>query len=314
MLVGWSSSGTRPEFDVVTGISTGALSAPFAFLGSDWDDELRAAYTEGQTQQMLSWRRLNAFNTPSLYSSSTLEGLVRENVTAELLASIAVEHAKGRRLLVATTNLDSQETVIWDMGLLATQGGSEALELFRQILVASASIPGVFPPVMIAGLDGQNRIVSEMHVDGGVNAPFLAIPESLLLQQGEVRGDATLTLYVLVNGQIVPTRSTTPGNLPSILARTYDSMSKASLRTSLIATAAFARRNQVRLQVSGIPSDVSASSLDFASESMNTLFEYGFTRASEGSAWSALDRVLERGDATHPADDVDPTDLSESNP
>ena len=292
VLVGWSAAGDRPEFDVVTGVSTGALSAPFAFLGEDWDEELIAAYTRGQAREMLSWSQLMALKSPSLFGASTLESLVRDNVTPELLAQIATEHAKGRRLLVATTNLDTEETVIWDMGLLASQDGPEALNLFRQVLIASASIPGIFPPVMIVGLDDHGQIVAEMHVDGGVNTPFLAIPEALLLDESEARGVAALDLFILVNGQIMPTRRTTRGDLPDILARTYDSMSKASLRTSLIATAGVARRNQVVLRVAAIPAEIKAASLDFDPESMADLFDLGRTRGASGSAWAPLDQAL----------------------
>lgn len=307
VLVGWSAAGDRPEFDVVTGVSTGALSAPFAFLGEAWDDELAAAYTGGQTREMLSLRQLMAFSSPSLFSASTLEALVRASVTPELLAQIAVEHARGRRLLVATTNLDAEETVIWDMGLLASQGSPEALELFRRVLIASASIPGIFPPTMIAGQDDRGRVVAEMHVDGSVNTPFLAMPEVLLRHQGEARGGAALNLYILVNGRIRPHPQTTGGDLPAILARTFDSMNKASLRTSLIATAGFALRSQVALRVAAIPGDVAASSLDFAPESMADLFELGRARGAGGSAWTPLDQALARDESLKPASIASPS-------
>ena len=158
MLVGWSQRGDRPEFDIVTGVSTGALAAPYAFLGSDWDDELAAAYSEGHTEGLLSWRSFAAFLSPGLYSPRTLEALVEEHVTPALLTEIAQATREGRRLLVATTNLDSGETVIWDMGLLAEAGDENALRLFRQVLLASASIPGVFPPVLIAGVTESGTV------------------------------------------------------------------------------------------------------------------------------------------------------------
>ncbi|WP_433952363.1 patatin-like phospholipase family protein [Brevundimonas diminuta] len=146
VLVGWSRRGDRPTFDVVTGVSTGALAAPFAFLGPDWDDELSDAYTSGKTSGLVGLDNLAALFQPSLFSAAPLRRLVDTNVTPELLQAIATEHAKGRRLLVATTNLDQEETVIWDMGQLATQGDEPSHNLFKEILVASASIPGVFPP------------------------------------------------------------------------------------------------------------------------------------------------------------------------
>src|SRR5690606_36044026 len=138
---------------VVTGVSTGALAAPFAFLGPERDDELRSAYAEGRTGGLLGWRSFAALAAPGLFDSGVLKDLVEGYVTEDLLRAIALEHDRGRRLLIVTTNLDAQESVIWDMGVLARQGGEQAVVLFREVLLASASIPGVFPPVMIPGID-----------------------------------------------------------------------------------------------------------------------------------------------------------------
>ncbi|RZJ46874.1 MAG: patatin [Brevundimonas sp.] len=284
VLVGWSEKGDRPEFDIVTGISTGALSAPFAFLGSDWDDELRDAYTGGQASSILSPRALAGLIHPSLYSSAPLRRLVEQNVTPELLSAIAAEHAKGRRLLVVTTNLDSQESVVWDMGQLASQGDEQALLLFREVLVASASIPGVFPPVMIAGLQGD-QIIEEMHVDGGVNMPFLGVPEDIMAAGQRTPGAERASLYVLINGQTGRTPGVVRGSLPAILTRTYESMSKATTRTHLAANAAFAARNGAAFHVASIPTDADASALNFEHDSMVRVFEIGRTRALAGDAW-----------------------------
>ena len=288
VLVGWTESGTRPEFSVVTGVSTGALAAPFAFLGPEWDDELHGAYAEGRTGGLLGWRSFAALASPGLFGSGVLKDLVEAYVTPELLRQIAIEHDKGRRLLIVTTNLDAQETVIWDMGLLASQGGEQAVELFREVLLASASIPGVFPPVMIPGVDGEGRLVEEMHVDGGVVTPFLGIPESMLTVTTPTPAPEGTALYVLINGQIERTEVITRGTLPAILARTYDTMSKANLRTSLAVNLAFAERNGLNLYVAAIPEGIEASSLDFDPESMAELFERGRAAAAGGVAWSEM--------------------------
>ncbi len=218
--------------------------------------------------------------------------MVEAYVTPELLRQIAIEHARGRRLLIVTTNLDAQESVIWDMGVLASQGGDQAVELFREVLLASASIPGVFPPVMIPGVDDQGRLVEEMHVDGGVNTPFLGIPESLLTVTTPTRAPEGTALYVLINGQIGRTQVITRGTLPAILARAYDTMSKANLRTSLAVNLAFAERNGLGLYVAAIPDGVEASSLDFDPESMAALFERGRAAAAAGAAWTKLEGPL----------------------
>lgn len=289
VVVGWTESGRRPDFAVVTGVSTGALAAPFVFLGPSEDANLKAVYTGGRTRSLLRFSTVAALVAPSLFSSRSLSGLVDDYITPDLLARIAAEHARGRRLLIVTTNLDTQEAVIWDMGLLATQGGPQALILFRKILIASASIPGVFPPVLIPGVDEGGRGISEMHVDGGVNTPFLAVPESLLLTTSPERAPAGTALYVLVNGQVGRDARVTRGTLPAILARSYDSMSKATIRTGLAANLAFAQRNGIRMYAAAIPDGAPASSLDFSPESMAALFERGRALSAAGQAWRRLD-------------------------
>ena len=290
LLVGWTEAGTRPVFHVVTGVSTGALAAPFAFLGSEWDDKLREAYTSGQSDNLISARSFAAAFNPSLFSSRRLHNLVDSYVSPELLAAVAREHANGRRLLVVTTNLDTQESVIWDMGKIAMRGDEEARILFKNVLVASASIPGVFPPVLLPGLSPDGQIVMEMHVDGGVNLPYLAVPEGLMLwtspRQHTGAGGA---FYVVVNGQTGRNTGTTPGRLTGILGRTYDSMSKASLRTHLAVTSGFAHRNGLGLSFTAIPDNVQASALAFDQASMTALFELARQRGRDGSAWRRLD-------------------------
>ncbi|MDP1631807.1 MAG: patatin-like phospholipase family protein [Caulobacter sp.] len=286
VLAGWSKTGKRPKFDIVTGVSTGALAAPFAFLGPDWDDRMKAAYTSGDADDLIGLRALNAFGGPSLFSAVPIRRLVEHYVDAGLLRAVAAEHAKGRRLLVATTNLDTQETTIWDMGAIATRADPGAVKLFQDVLVASSSIPGVFPPVMI-GLDGAAGSFSEMHADGGVMTPFFTVPESMLLwtdPDGAIHKGA---IFVLINGQVGATFGVTRGNLLGILSRSYDAMSKASTRTLLAATAAFAERNGLTLQVSEIPDAAEAQGLNFKAANMRRLFEMGYDRAVAGEAWHA---------------------------
>lgn len=293
VIVGWTKTGDRPSFPIVTGVSTGALTAPFAFLGPDWDDELAAAYAGGQAHQLLNWRRLAALVAPSLYSPTTLRDLIQHSVTPQMLSQIAAEHAKGRRLLVVTTNLDTEETIIWDMGLIATQGGPQGLRLFRDVLLASASIPGVFPPVIIGARSSDGRVVGEMHVDGGVNTPFLAVPEGLLLWTAPSSLATGSGLYVLVNSKVAPDRQITRGRLPDILRRSYDSGSKASLRAHLAVNVAFAKRNGMAIYVASIPSDLRASSLDFNQNAMRALFEAGRNSGMSGQAWRSVANLAE---------------------
>lgn len=144
IMKGWTESGTRPDFEVVTGVSTGALAAPFIFLGPDWDDELEEAYVGGAASSLLQTQGLGALVGSGVYKGEPLRALVERYVDKAMLQAVAAEFAKGRVLLVATTDLDSQRGVSWDLGAIASAGTPEALELFRSVLVASASIPGHF--------------------------------------------------------------------------------------------------------------------------------------------------------------------------
>lgn len=291
VIVGWTQSGSRPDFDVVTGVSTGALTAPFAFLGPKWDHKLEAAYTNGEAANLTSGR-LGALFLPSLLRVQPLKHLVEKYVDAQLLRAVAAEHRKGRRLLVATTNLDTEETVIWDMGEIAISAerpGNEdaAVELFSTVLVASASIPGVFPPAVIP-VQGAGRAVSEMHVDGGVTVPFFFIPESMNLWRAPDRmrpGE----LYVVVNGKVGPTFGFTKGKTMAILGRSYNAMSRSQTKANLLVAQGFADRNNATLRYTAIPDDAEASSLDFSTENMRDLFQRGFEAGRSGHAFRPLE-------------------------
>lgn len=287
-LAGWSAQGTRPEFDVVSGVSTGALTAPLAFLGPAYDARLKEAYLSGKAERIVSHETAAALTLPGLFRSDALRDLVDAYVDPSLLAAIAAEHRKGRRLLVATTNLDTEETVIWDMGAIAMGGDDKSLKLFKDVLVASASIPGVFPPTLIP-VEGEGRALSEMHADGGVTTPFFIVPETLLLWTAPQAGaqGPPANIYVLINGQIGASFGFTKGDSLSILARSYDAMAKAQARTQLAASQAFAERNHASLLYSAIPNDVDADSLNFKPANMKRLYDFGFSRGRETTGWES---------------------------
>lgn len=288
VLVGWSRNGSRPRFDVVTGVSTGALAAPFAFLGSDWDDALEHVYAGGGARRLLGWTNFAALAAPSLFSSGTLRRLIDENITLEMLRQIAREHAQGRRLLVVTTNLDAEQSVIWDMGAVAAGGDDKALVLFRNVLLASASMPGIFPPVLLQGVSPEGASVAEMHADGGVNLPFLGVPEALPAESIGAANPPRRVLYILVNGQVTASYQVTRGNLRGILARSLDSWGKASLRAALAENAAYANRNGMDVFIAAIPDGIDASILNFAPEAMRSLFQLGSNSAATELVWARV--------------------------
>jgi hypothetical protein len=284
LMKGWSETGARPDFEVVTGVSTGALAAPFVFLGPDYDDELAEAYTGGAAAGLLQSRGLGALIGSGIYKSAPLRSLVERFVTEDVLRAVAAEYVKGRVLLVATTDLDSQRGVSWDLGAIATQGTPQALELFRSVLVASASIPGAFPPVLIQS-DNAGLRFEEMHVDGGVAAPFLAVPETLWSFEEPSDTLRGARFYVVVNGRTSPSFGITKDTPQGVLGRSIDILLRASLVTTLAGNHAFADRNDLFFRYAALPDDSEASALDFSLESMSAVYEIGRQGAISGAAW-----------------------------
>jgi hypothetical protein len=280
VLVGWSRSGTRPEFDLVTGVSTGALIAPMAFAGKYWDSRLIMGYRSMGASQ-LTKRGLGILIRPSIYSGEPLAELVERYTSPALLQTVADQHRQGRRLLVATTNLDTQETHIWDMGAIALSAremGNEqqALALFRTIMAASATVPGIFPPIPIA--DGDT---SEIHADGGVNTPFMLLPEALVQWQIKDPGLMPGRIFIIINSAMAPHGSRLNGGAVAIMSRSFDSLSRANLRMHLAMAKAFAHRHTVQLRYSALPSDMDADPLDFGAARMADLFDLGVARYIE---------------------------------
>ena len=194
LLNGWTQSGKRPEFTVVTGVSIGALLAPYAFLGSKFDEELRSAITTITGADIFEDRPTHE----SFLDTWPLRRLLEKRVTPELVAGVAAEHRKGRRLLVVTTNVDAGRRVIWDMGAIAQKGDEAAIKLFRDVLLASSAIPGFFTPVLIE-VEANGKKFQEMHIDGSVTAPFFVAPEAVLEPGSKLRLPAT-ELYIVLNG------------------------------------------------------------------------------------------------------------------
>src|SRR5882672_11769044 len=259
-LVGLSRRQERPQYDVVTGVSTGALTA-----------------------------------------------LVDHYVTPDLIRAVAREAGNGRLLWVATTDLDKEETVIWDLGAIAMRGGEPARKLFRDVVVASASIPGVFEPVLIHVQQG-GRLYDEMHVDGNASASLFIAPAAAyfaLLDQRRLDG---ARVYVLINGQIIDAPETTPFKLRPIVARTFSTALKHMSRAQVLAVDQFAEKYHMSVQSTYLPLEYPKySSADFRASTMRPLFEYGARCAQSGRLWTTLDETMDTVAAAAPAWNRTPT-------
>jgi hypothetical protein len=295
-LIGLGRVGQRPEFQVVTGVSAGALLAPFAFLGPDWDSQLSDAFSGYSTTHLLRARGLAILFHPGWFRAEPLIAIVDRFVTDAMVQAIAREGLRGRILDVATTDLDSEETVIWDLTRIAEVGGEPARKLIRDVLVASASIPGLFPPVMIHVQNGDMKY-DEMHVDGSATTPFFVAPEAAFL----VSLDPALlqggSIYVLVNGQLATLPQTTRMRTIRILSRTFSATLRHNSRTEMIASAEFASHYSMSLRFTSLPIEYPHSDpLDFRESTMQALFHYGMECAEQGRLWMALEQALDRSE------------------
>ena len=282
LLDGWTRRGTRPSFDVVTGVSTGALIAPFAFLGSAYDATLARLYTGDGAGGVAEPANLIAIATgDGLLDPGPLRRMVDSYVTPEFLARVAAEHRRGRRLLVVSTNLDAQRPVVWDMGAIAASPNPEAAALFRDVLVASASVPAVFPPVMIAAAAG-GRAIREMHVDGVATAQIFIRPDMIAAAAPRRR----VHVWAVVNNTLPPEFAVTAkGTLP-IAYRSLSTVFKAQAAAEVTAASETARRLGQDFELAyidrAVPFDPAAP---FGASYMDKAFAIGMGEAADGSVW-----------------------------
>jgi len=302
-LVGLTRRGDRPQFQIVTGVSVGALIAPFAFLGPEWDQAMVEALGPDRTARLLQSRGLGVLFRPGAYRSEPLVELVDHLVSRRLIEAVATEAARGKVLFVATTDLDKQEAVIWDMGAIAAHGGEAARVLFRDVLVASASVPGLFPPVLIRvdGPDGES--FDEMHVDGGTATPFFVASEiaQILSADFEVLPGAEVLhgarVYVLVNGELGGRPQTTRERPVVVITRSFSAGLMHSSRRALELSAVFARQHQMDFHFSYVPLNYPfAGPFNFKAPVMQTLFDYGLRCAEAGQLWMTFEQAVEQGE------------------
>jgi hypothetical protein len=291
-LCGWTQAGTRPKFKLVTGISTGALIAPSAFLGSEYDEELKKVYTTITTKNIFDARNMiSLLWAESFAETGPLEELIERHVDQAVIDAIATEHAHGRRLYIGTTNLDAQRFVVWNMGAIANSGHPDALELFRKVMLASASIPGAFPPVYF-DVEAADKRYDEMHVDGGTTTGvfFHGFTLDLPAARKEAFGDKAPkpggAIYIIRNGKIAPDPQQIRRHFTKIIKRALSTLTKSQGWGDLYRVYIVTKRDQVDFNYVGIPDDyVPAGKEMFDPKEMNRLFDLGFEMAKPGYKW-----------------------------
>ena len=291
LLAGWTAHGDRPEFQIVTGTSTGALIAPFAFLGPAYDERLREVYTSYSTKDLVESRGLvSILRGDAALSTARLRALIAQYFDEDVIAAIAAEGARGRSLFVGTTNLDVGRPVVWDITRMAALGTPEARELIYDVILASTAIPGAFPPVMIE-VEAEGRRYEEMHVDGGVtNQLFLeskGIDWRRVLARLEVEG--TPELYVIRNGRVRQEADAVPRRLGPVLMRTISTLITAQGVGDLARLYVTSLENGFDYQVAYIPEDYPDSpSETFDRAYMKRLFEFGYELGRSGREWNVV--------------------------
>jgi predicted acylesterase/phospholipase RssA len=297
-VAGLTRSGARPDFAVVTGVSAGALVAPYAFLGPSWDARLLDAFTAGDGAHLLQSRGLGVFfGGSSLYRGAPLQHLVDSYLSDEMIKAVAHEAEIGRLLLVATTDVATGEPVVWDLGSIARNGGPYARTLFRDVLVASASVPGMFPPVIIrVQQDGAPH--DEAHVDGAATMPFF-VPSAFVQAPAEtLPGTHRTAVYVIIDGPLGEEARSTRLTAHSILSRSIHAGLDSLLLTTLELTAATAQLQGATLQYSALPSAYPhLDPFDFRIDAMRPLLRYADECAREGRLWTAFRRTGDPGRA-----------------
>jgi predicted patatin/cPLA2 family phospholipase len=288
LLVGWTAAGNRPDFWIVTGISTGALIAPFAFLGPEYDAKLKKLYTTTSTKDILKKRSLFSILTAdSAADTKPLREILEEVIDVKMLEDIVAEHDKGRRLFIGTTNLDAKRSVIWSIGVIAKSGAPNALQLVRDILLASASIPGAFTPVYIE-VEANGRRYDEIHVDGGTSSQVFLYPASLDMRWGmrQIGFKGKSRIYVIRNSRIEPDWETVKPKIVPILSNTVDTLIRTQGIGDLYRIYIGAQRDGIDYNLAFIPSDFEEKPKEtFDPVYMGKLFDLGYQMAQNGYPW-----------------------------
>jgi hypothetical protein len=290
LLNGLSAAGKRPDYAVVTGVSTGALMAPFVFAGPRYDTALAAVYTHTSAADIFEVGGTGE----SFLDTWPLKDLIAKQITPALLADIAAAHQAGRRLFIVTTDLDAERSVVWNMGAIAVHatahstnpGGEEAIKLFRNILLASGSVPGAFPPVLI-DVESNGKRFAEMHADGGVGGQFFVTPPALMQSTSSYKIPAD-ALYIVVNSSLAPEFQVVERSTPTILAQTVSMAIKADLRVLLDRAYVAAKNSGIGFNVAAVPPSFNAPSRGaFDPDYMKALFNVGYDQGKSENPFAA---------------------------
>jgi hypothetical protein len=291
LLCGWTEAGTRPEFTVVTGVSTGALIAPFAFLGPEYDYVIKEIYTSYSTTDIVKPRStLKTLLGDAATDSTPLQEKLEKYINEDVMAAIAAEFKQGRVLDIVTTNLDAARPVSWNIGRIASSGSPDALQLIRDVMLASASIPAAFPPVMF-DVEANGESYDELHVDGGATSVLYLYPIGLdwakLAEKLEVKGKPNV--YIIRNGiWRKHYESVEPSTIP-IALRSMDSLMGSAVLGDAYRIYLATQRDGIDYHLAYIPESFEEESDEpFDKAYMTKLFDLGYQMAKDGYTWHTV--------------------------
>ncbi|MFC1652321.1 patatin-like phospholipase family protein [Planctomycetota bacterium] len=297
LLAGWTATGARPEFTIVTGISTGSLIAPFAFLGPDYDDELKAVYSQYSTDDMVKEKKLRQIiRNDAVLNVDPMKKILAHYYNEDLVDAIARESRKGRSLLIGTTNLDAGRPVIWDIGVIAESHHPERVELIQSIILASCSIPGGFPPVLFE-VEANGQTYDEMHVDGGCTNQVFLYPAEMdwprLLDKLKVK--TMPTTYVIRNARFESNWVSVKPRLASIAGRAISSLIRTQGIGDMYRIYLQTKRDGLDFNLAYIPAEFTKKSKEtFDLEIMKELYALGYEMASKGYPWQKVPPGFEK--------------------
>ena len=290
LLKGWTESGTRPEMFIVSGVSTGALIAPFAFLGPEYDDELEKFYTSLSTEDLIAEQTfLRSLFSDSIYDTRRLKRLLREIIDRPMIREIAEQYDRGRRLFIGTTNLEARRAVIWNIGAIAKVGSPEADQMIRDVILASASIPGVFPPVRIK-VWKHGQPFEEVHVDGGVSNQVFLFPVQVDFRHAaeQIGVSTDQEVYVIRNGYLAPRWGKVDFNFSSILGSSLETIIRTQGIGDLYRIYIGTQRAGARFRLAYIHPEFDHPNEElFDPDYMTALFEHGYQSARNGYPWES---------------------------
>lgn len=300
LIKGWTKAGMRPRFKIITGVSAGAMMAPLVFLGADYDDELEKYYTTLSTKDVMrSKGPLGALLGNSLADNAPLAKEIAAMTDQDLLAKIAAEHKRGRRLFVGTANLDAQRFVVWDMGAIASRGDAE---LFHKVILASAAIPVIFPPSVFQ-VEADGKQYDELHSDGGTMTQVFTTYKLLQGMEGAAKKlnidpkKMRAQLFIIRNGYMTPTYKAVKDNLPSLAERSFDTIINTQGVGDIYRIYVFAKERGNDYNLAYIPPDFVQDSKEmFDPREMKRLFDRGYEDAASGYKWHKSPPGLKRDD------------------